>query len=78
MMILVDRKWPMIRSVNLRKVTRARSVGLRCLFQAMGMRLRTHIGQVGSKGHELENDVDIQLLEGNLGLGQRGLGYFAP
>ena len=35
---LVDRKWPMIRSANLRKVTRARLVDHSCLFQAMGMR----------------------------------------
>ena len=31
-------KLKMIRSANLRKVTRARLVDHRCLFQAMGMR----------------------------------------
>ena len=32
MMELVGRKWPMIRSATLRKVTRARSMDHRCLF----------------------------------------------
>ena len=38
MMELVDWKWPMKWSANLRKVIRARSVDHWCLFQAMDMR----------------------------------------
>ena len=51
MMGLVDRKWPMIRSANVCKVARARSVDLRCLLLAMGMRAK--IGHVGTVGHEM-------------------------
>ena len=64
-------------SYNLRKVTRARSVDHRCLFQAMGMRKSTQIGQVWSTGHEIENDVVIQPLEGGQ-VGQQGSGYVTP
>ena len=42
------------------------------------MRYRPQIGYVGTIGHEIENDVVIQPLEGYQGLGQRGLGYVAP
>ena len=35
-------------------------------------------GLVGSIGHEIENDVVIQPLQGGQGLGKRGLGYVAP
>ena len=38
----------------------------------------SQIGQVGCVGHEIENDVVIQPLKGDKGLGQRGLGYVAP
>ena len=40
------------------------------------MRKRTQIGQVWSIGHEIENDVVIQPLEGGQ-VGQRDLGYVA-
>ena len=52
-------KSKLIRSANLRKVTGALLVDHRCLFQAMGMRYRTQIGQVGTIWHEIENDVVI-------------------
>ena len=38
MMGLVDKKWPMMRLVNIYKVAKARSVDHRCLFKAMEMR----------------------------------------
>ena len=60
-------KSKLIRSANLRKVTRARLVGHRCLFQAMGMRWRTQIGQVWSVGHEMANDEVGQSLHGGQG-----------
>ena len=44
----------MMRSSNLRKVTRARSVDHKCLFQAIGMRWSTQIGQRGSKINYIE------------------------
>ena len=42
------------------------------------MRWRTQIGQVGSIGHEIGDDLVIQPLEGSQGLGQRGLGMSHP
>ena len=42
----------------------------------MGMKRSTPIGQVGFTGHEIENDVIIQPLEGGQ-VGQRDLGYVA-
>ena len=44
----------MMRSPNLYKVARARSVDHRCLFQAMGMRQRPQIGHVGTFGEDCE------------------------
>ena len=55
-------------------LTSAMSADHRCLFQAMGMRWRTQIGQVGTMWHEIENDKIIHPLKGD----QRGLGYVAP
>ena len=46
----------MIRSANLRKVTRARSVDHRCLFQSIQMTKRPQIGHVGTVGHGMAND----------------------
>ena len=40
------------------------------------MKRSTPIGQVGFTGHEIENDVIIQPLEGGQ-VGQRDLGYVA-
>ena len=54
MMGLVDRKRPMIRSAYLRKVTRARSVDHRCLFQ---MTKRPQIGHDGTSGQEKLSDA---------------------
>ena len=65
----------MIRSANLRKVTKVRLLDHRWLFQAMGM---TQIGQVGTIWHEIENDKSIHPLESDQELGERGLGYVAP
>ena len=71
-------KSKLIRSDNLRKVTRAMSVDHRCLFQAMGMRYRTQIGQVGTIWREIEDDKINHPLKGDQELCQRGLGYVAP
>ena len=38
---------------NIYMVARARSVGHRCLFSAMGMRYRAQIGHVGIIGHKM-------------------------
>ena len=57
----------MMRSYNLRKVTRARLVEHRCLFQAMRTRQRTQIGHVGTVGLEIENDEVIKPQEGDQG-----------
>ena len=52
-------------ALNLRKVTRARSVEHRCLFQAVGMTKRPQIGHVGNTGQEMANDeVRQHLLDG--------------
>ena len=63
-------KSKLIRSANLRKVNKARLVDHRFLFQAMGMRQRTQIGQVGTIWHEIENDKIIHPLEGDQELGE--------
>ena len=55
MMGLVNRKWPMMRSVNVHKVARARSVDHKGLFWAMGMTHRPKIGHVGNVGLEMAN-----------------------
>ena len=68
-------KSKLIRSANLRKVNKARLVDHRFLFQAMGMRKRTQMGQVGTIRHEIENDKIIHPLKGNQELGEQGLGY---
>ena len=57
-------------AINLRKVTRARSVDHRCLFQAVGMTKRPQIGHDGTSGQEKANDEVGQHVEG--GQGQDG------
>ena len=56
-----------MRSSNPRKVTRARSVDHRCLFQAMGMTKRPQIGHDGTSGQEMANDKVSQPEEGDQG-----------
>ena len=57
----------MMRSANVYKVARARSMDHRCLFQAMGMRYRAQIGYVWNMGHEIENDEVIKPHRGDRG-----------
>ena len=56
-----------MRSANLRKVTRARLVDHRCLFQAMGMAKRPRIGHDGTSGQEMANGEVGQHLQGGQG-----------
>ena len=50
---LLDRKRKIMRSANIYKVARAKSLNHRCLFLAMEMSLRAQIGQVGTVVHEM-------------------------
>ena len=53
----------MMRSANVYKVARARSMDHRCLFQAMGMRYRAQIGHVWNMGHEIEIEKKLRSLD---------------
>ena len=54
----------MMRSTNLSKVVRARSVYHRYIFYPMGMGKRRQIGHVGTFGHYIANDEDKNPLRG--------------
>ena len=55
-------------AINLRKVTRARSVDHRCLFQAVGMTKRPQIGHDdGTIRQEMANDKVSQSQKGDQG-----------
>ena len=49
------------------KLTRVRSVGHRCLFQAVGMTKRPRIGHDGTNGQEMANHEINQHLQGGQG-----------
>ena len=49
------------------KLSGVRSVGHRCLFQAVGMTKRPRIGHDGTSGQEMANDKVSQHQEGDQG-----------
>ena len=70
--MLKRQNWPYrpvlyLSASSFRKVTRARSVDHRCLFQAMAMRWSTQIGHVGTIGYGTKTDKVGQSQEGDQG-----------